>query len=496
MNTDELYSPAVQEMLFRYMITDTNAFLISRNILQPEYFYDKLKPAVRFVLEHTEKGKPLPTPDMIRAYTNVDVEKFYDPHLHYDWYMQNIEGFARHKALELAILDSVSLIESGQGGEIEARVKAAMQISLQTDLGTSYFHDPLTRLERMRDKSNYVSTGWRDLDDKLYGGFTRGALNVWAGGSGSGKSLWLQNIALNWVFAGLNVVYFTLELSEDLVSMRLDAMVSDRSTTDVMRNIKDTALHIKAKHKAGITTADGEIKRAGQLVVKKMPEAGTTANDLRAFLKEFEIKNGYKPDCIVIDYLDLMHPNNRKIDPTNAFAKDKYTSEEMRALAGEYNALMATASQLNRQSVEATEFDHSHIAGGISKINTADNVFGIFTSQPMRERGVYQIQFLKTRSSSAVGSKIELAYNPASMRITDTGDTGEETKVMSGAQMRDAAKALVNTPVKIGITPTNHSKAAEAITAEPAAAPPTSASGKDIMGLMAKINKGKKLNDR
>lgn len=481
-------------MLFQYMITDTNAFLISRGIIQPEYFHDRLKPAVRYVLEHTEKGRPMPSPEMITAYTGVAVNKFVDPHLHYDWYMENIEGFARYKALELTIMESVDLLENGEGGEVERRIKEAMSISLQTDLGTDYFHDPLGRLERMRDRSNYVTTGWKDLDDKLLGGFTRGALNVWAGGSGSGKSLWLQNIALNWVFEGLNVVYFTLELSEDLVSVRLDAMVSDRGTKDVMRDIRGAATAIKARHKRPNTT-----NKPGTLIVKKMPEAGTTANDLRAFLKEFEIKNGYKPDALVIDYLDLMNPNNRKIDATNAFAKDKYTSEEMRALAGEYNCLLATASQLNRQSVEATEFDHSHIAGGISKINTADNVFGIFTSQPMRERGVYQIQFLKTRSSSAVGSKIELQYNPESMRITDA-DSGEaEQRPLSAEAQRTTAQRMVAEVQKPSALPRGVSQQRfenQAELAKPAEAAPTSASGKDMLALMAKLKNNNKSNDR
>ena len=81
--------------------------------------------------------------------------------------------------------------------------------------------------------------------------------------------------------------------------------------------------------------------------------------------------------------------------------------------------LFVTASQLNRGAVEEIEFDHSHIAGGLSKINTADNVFGIFTSRAMRERGRYQIQLMKTRSSSGVGQKIDLEFNIDSLRITD-----------------------------------------------------------------------------
>jgi hypothetical protein len=86
-----------------------------------------------------------------------------------------------------------------------------------------------------------------------------------------------------------------------------------------------------------------------------------------------------------------------------------------------------TASQLNRSAVDEIEFDHSHIAGGISKINTADNVFGIFTSRSMRERGKYQIQCMKSRSSTGVGMKIDLEYNVETMRITDPGVDGEDS---------------------------------------------------------------------
>jgi len=89
--------------------------------------------------------------------------------------------------------------------------------------------------------------------------------------------------------------------------------------------------------------------------------------------------------------------------------------------------LFVTASQLNRSAVEEVEFDHSHISGGISKINTADNVFGIFTSRAMRERGKYQIQCMKSRSSTGVGMKIDLDYNVETMRITDPGEDEQAT---------------------------------------------------------------------
>lgn len=94
----------------------------------------------------------------------------------------------------------------------------------------------------------------------------------------------------------------------------------------------------------------------------------------------------------------------------------------------EWKLLCVTASQLNRAAVEEIEFDHSHIAGGLSKIQTADNVIGIFTSNAMRERGRYQIQFMKTRSSSGVGSKVDLKFDPDTLLIEDL-DEGEEDAV-------------------------------------------------------------------
>jgi len=129
----------------------------------------------------------------------------------------------------------------------------------------------------------------------------------------------------------------------------------------------------------------------------------------------------------MVDYLDLVMPVSVKVNPNDQFIKDKYVAEELRNLSKELNVLLVTASQLNRSAVDEIEFDHSHIAGGISKINTADNVFGIFTSRSMRERGKYQIQCMKSRSSTGGGMKIDLEYDVDTMRTSDTGGEGESS---------------------------------------------------------------------
>jgi replicative DNA helicase len=154
--------------------------------------------------------------------------------------------------------------------------------------------------------------------------------------------------------------------------------------------------------------------------------SGKTANDVRAYLKEYEVKTGTKCDVLLVDYLDLLMPAGQKISAENLFIKDKFVSEELRNLAMEKQCVFVTAAQLNRGAVEEVEFDHSHISGGLSKIQTADNVFGIFTSRAMRERGKYQIQLMKTRSSSGVGQKIDLDFDIDTLRITNSEEQSED----------------------------------------------------------------------
>jgi replicative DNA helicase len=328
---------------------------------------------------------------------------------HYDWFMQEFEGFSRRQELERAILKAADLLEKGEYDPVEKLIKDAVQISLTKDMGTDYFDNPAARINRYFNTGGQVSTGWPQMDRILYGGFSRGELNIFAGGSGSGKSLVMMNMALSWLQSGLSGVYITLELSEELCSLRTDAMLSGMGTKEIRKDIDTTTLKVKMVS-----------KKAGQYRVKWLP-AQSTINDIRSYLKEVQIQTGIKIDFVMVDYLDLLMPVSVKVNPNDQFIKDKYVAEELRNLAKELNILLVTASQLNRSAVEEIEFDHSHIAGGISKINTADNVFGIFTSRAMKERGKYQMQCMKSRSSTGVGHKIDLEYNIETMRITDAG---------------------------------------------------------------------------
>jgi len=428
------YTTDLQRLFLEMMLGDAQTFVRVQNIFNSENFDRSLREGAKFIEDHTRDHSTMPAIEQVNAacgLTLKPVEQLTSGH--YEWFMVEFEGFTKKQELERAILAAADMIEKGEYEPVEKLIKDAVQISLTNDLGIEYWTNPRERLMRLKDGNGQISTGWPTLDRKLFGGFNKGELNIFAGGSGSGKSLFMQNLAINWALQSLSGVYLTLELSEGLCAMRLDSMVTDVPSKDIFKDLDTVEMKI------GMTA-----KKAGSLRIKYMA-AQSNINDIRAYLKELQIQTGNPLDFICVDYLDLLMPVSAKVSPNDQFIKDKYVSEELRNLAKEFNIIMVTASQLNRAAVEEIEFDHSHIAGGISKINTADNVIGIFTSRAMKERGRYQIQFMKTRSSSGVGQKVDLGWDEGSLRITDLGeeDEGSGAQTFKATEMMNKIKSNV-----------------------------------------------------
>ena len=425
-NTD--YGYDIQKLYLEMMLSDAETFVRCQGIFDHTLFDRKLQDAAEFINEYAKQYATLPDYAMVNASCGVEFaapENTQEAHI--EWLMDEFEQFTRHKSLERAIIESADLLEKNAYGEVESMIKTAVQIGLAKDMGTDYFEDPRARLMGLKDKNGQVNTGWSALDNKLFGGMNRGELNIFAGGSGAGKSLFLANLGVNWALEGLNVVYLSLELSEALVSMRIDSMLTGISTRQIFKDLDDVEMKVKMIG-----------KKAGAMQVKYMP-SGKTANDIRSYLKEYEIKMGRKVDVLLVDYLDLLMPISKRVSPTDLFVKDKYVSEELRNLAMELDCVFVTAAQLNRGAVEEVEFDHSHISGGLSKIQTADNVIGIFTSRAMRERGRYQLQLMKTRSSSGVGQKVDLEFDIDTLRIHDLDEQEQDS---NGATNRGSSSII------------------------------------------------------
>jgi len=400
-----------QKLLVEYLVASHDTFALCSPIVLPNYFDPELRNAVTFVKNYYDEYNTIPDVMQVEAETGTKLEPQIITKDKIEYCANEIETFCKRKAIEGAILNSPDLIEKGDYGKVEELIKTAITVSLNRDLGLQYFENPEERMREMLEGERPHPTGWKEFDDALNGGIVRKQMTLFSANSGGGKSIVMANLALNMMEQGLSVLYISLELSQNMVSQRFDSMVTGITQAEWKQRVTETATKLES--------VKGEM---GELFIKYMP-AGSNSNDFRAYLKEFELQFGMVPDMLVVDYLDIMGTNS-KISADNVFEKDKLASEELRNIGAEYNMFVVTASQQNRGAVGQTDLNHSHIAGGLSKINTTDVYVSIIMTDAMRTAGEIAMQFLKTRSSDGVGKTIYLAWNGKTLRVTDPSGQG------------------------------------------------------------------------
>jgi archaellum biogenesis ATPase FlaH len=298
----------------------------------------------------------------------------------------------------------------------------------QKQSGLDYFDNPEERLLRLLQNNQCISTGYTDLDKHLNGGLNRKEMTVFSANSGVGKSITMSNLAANFLGKGLNVCYISLELSEDVVAKRFDSIMTGVGQSEIFKNVTKISVLVKEM-----------CKKMGRLIIKRMPESTTNANHIRAYLKEYERMYGHIPDVLCVDYMDIMTSNN-KISAENLFVKDKYIAEELRAIANDFDLVLITASQQNRSGMQVKNDDLSQgqVAGGISKVNTADNWISIIQTPQMKAAGEYMLKFLKTRSSGGVGMIVPLRWCSISLRVSNIDEA--EAQQMISLRKRDVEK--------------------------------------------------------
>ena len=397
-----------QQLLLEYLVSSPDTFALCSSIVKADYFDPEMRNAIRFLHEYYDEYHSLPEPAQIEAETGRIVTMRDVGNDKIEYCANEVESFCKRKAIEQAVLASPPLIEEGNYGKVEEMIRDAVTVSLNRNLGVNFFEDPEERIRALIKKEIYEPTGWKEFDDLLNGGLARKQMLLVSANSGGGKSIVMANLGLNYVMRGYKVLLISLELSEEMVDMRYIQMITGFGTGEWQRQVDETSRRI--------VTA-GDKNQDGQLHIKRMRQ-GSTTNDIRAYLKEFELKYNIRPDMVIVDYVSLMKPNEF-VSADNVHEKDKQTSEQLREIGEDYNAMVVTAAQQNRGAIEAVDLHQGHIAGGISKIDTTDIYVSIIMSDAMRAKGEIAFQFLKTRSSAGVGKTIYLDFNPVSLRITD-----------------------------------------------------------------------------
>lgn len=419
-----------QRLYLNSMLSNPELFARVNNILSPTYFDPQLGKTVKFLQEYFQENRCIPAPQIVQAATKFVHQDAKLMRGDLDYVSNQLALFCQFRAIINEVHNGIKLIENGDIGTMVANIKRASEIALVKDLGIDYFDNPLGRLED--DEADIViPTGWKSVDDIIGGGIGRQELVTFLAPSGGGKSVSMLNLGRNLLEQGLHGVYISLEMRDRKVALRTDQMLARMTSGMVSLNKRQAADEIS---KFGERTG-------AKFFIKRMREGSSTANDILAYLRELESQKAFRPDFVIVDYLDILG-SVQKGHGDSMFLKDKYVSEEVRAIGFDYDCIMISASQLGKHSTEAIndgkKMHQGDVQGGSSKTNTSDLMIATVKTDAMHEAGEYRFEFPKARNSDAATKSVIMKWDKQSLLISDPSSLSLKKKDRPTLTMADA----------------------------------------------------------
>lgn len=389
-----------EKFIIKLLFTNESARDKIYPVLDPEIFdgdFGHVEITEKFI-EFKEKYSQYPSIRDFRNYlTNKDVFEVFNKimdsdfsEINQDFINEEAEEFFKKKLLinhALRIVETVRSKGASAAATIPDDMKDALSFTFDDKVGLDMFGDASRLYESMHAEDGIVPTGMRKLDKLIKGGFHKKTLTLITAGSNIGKTALKCALASNIVMQNKNVLYITLEMSEEKISERIMANIFN-FPIDKLPNLSEEQLKKKM--------ADVSKSMAGRIFVKEYPPHGANANTIRNLLKELSLKKKFVPDIIFIDYLGIIASTSKMVDG-NTYIIYKRVSEELRGLAVEYGIPVVSSNQLNRGAMGSSDVDMSDISDSIGQAMTADIIFGLVQTEEMREKNIYMLKILKNR---------------------------------------------------------------------------------------------------
>lgn len=366
----------------------------------------------------------------------------FDLNLPEDVLNSNLKEFIRRNAFYNALYDNAGLLNSDESGYEKVVAKClenfdrVQKITFNdTDLGLNYFNEDAMKQhwQYIRNPEAKLSTLWASLDTYTHGGFLKDGRSLYLvmAQAGLGKSLFLSNLAVNFLKQGLSVVVISLEMSEDVYAQRFDAHIS-KEDINHLNDCEDRAIeNIKKFYKE---------HPSSNLYIKEYPPKSVTSNDIRAYLESLRA-NGHKFDAIIIDYLNLVKSSSRQND--NMFLDGLDVSEKLRAISYEFKAPVISAIQTNTEGMNNENVGMENISQSRGIAFTADFLMALFQMQEDRENGFIRARILKNRLGGQVGKVLQFTVNKHNLLLEDiTNNPDIEDTNIADDSMRDTFNSI------------------------------------------------------
>jgi replicative DNA helicase len=349
-----------------------------------------------------------------------------------DWLYNETEKFCKEKAIYNAIFSSISILDGrdkarSQDG-IPSMLQEALGVCFDHRVGHDYIDDANERFEFYHRKESRIPFDLDYFNKITNGGMPNKTLNVVLAGTGVGKSLFMCHVAASVLSQGKNVLYITLEMAEERIAERIDANMMNM-TMDQLKEIPKTLY-------------DGRIsklkdKLEGKLIIKEYPTTGAHVGHFKALLNELQLKRQFKPDMIIIDYLNICASVRFKAGANiNSYTLIKSIAEELRGLAVEENIPILSATQTTRSGYSNTDVELTDTSESFGLPATVDFMFALISTEELEQLNQLMVKQLKNRyNDPTVNKRFVIGVDRAKMRLYDLEQNAQKGLSDSGLKL-------------------------------------------------------------
>jgi len=446
-------STQLQTTVLQKLVNDEKYCRKVLPFIKTEYFDTAHKTIYKLVLNFVSKYNKLPTRAAleIEFQNNADVdEELYpraikvleaidqNPNVEENWLLENTEKWCKDRAVYLAIMESIQIIDGKKKDVSRDGIPDILQKALGINFDNSVGHDYLGDFEKRYDFYHKVEDRMPFDLEKFNaitkGGVPRKTLNIALAGTGVGKSLFMCHVAAGAMSAGKNVLYITLEMSEERIAERIDANLMNVQI-DQLATLPKDMFENKLQKIAKSTI--------GKLIIKEYPTAAAHAGHFRALLNELKLKKDFVPDVIFIDYLNICASSRVKglSGSVNTYSLIKAIAEELRGLAVEFNVPIFSATQTTRSGFSNTDVELTDTSESFGLPATADLMFALISTEELEKLGQLMVKQLKNRyNDTSTNKRFIVGVDRAKMRLFDVEDKAQTLSrepTTRGANNRD-----------------------------------------------------------
>lgn len=447
----------IEQTVLRNVLTNEKYMRKVLPFIKPEYFDGVYRQLFKEVAKYVAKYNRLPTMESFKIEVDQS-DKFNDEQYQHaveiipnifsvekvddNWLLDTTEKWCQDRAVYNAIMESISIIDgkhqSLTKNALPDILTKALAVSFDTNIGHDYIENVGDRYDFYHQQEERIPFDLDYFNKITKGGLPNKTLNIALAGTGVGKSLFMCHVAAAALTQGRNVLYITLEMSEERIAERIDANLLD-VPIDQLENLSKEMLTSRVGTIAARTN--------GKLIIKEYPTGQAHANHFRALLNELKLKKNFVPEIIFIDYLNICSSSRMKGmgGSINSYSYIKAIAEEIRGLAVEFNVPIVSATQTTRSGYSNSDVGLEDTSESFGLPATADLMFALISNEELAGLGQILVKQLKNRYNDPnVNKRFLISVDRSKMRLEDAtdakGDIIDDTPAFDKSEVNERFK--------------------------------------------------------